>query len=209
MELIDYLNTHFFTRAQLLARTGIEPDMLEDWQRRRMMPQPSYRLRLDAHCHSFFGAHIEQLAADYYPKGSPAWIAALGALADERLAYELFARRYRARLAQLAASDIVPLEPQLAGEAHIAAEWEHFMAGTYGVCTVSGLVEDIAAKEAAIVLIRELAATDEQALTAAQRQRLRSAVDLLDSVSAPFAPHEVARSSRRKYVDDVRAAYGL
>jgi hypothetical protein len=209
MELIDYLNRHFFTRAQLLARTGIEPDLLEDWQRRRMMPLPSYRLRLDVHCHSFFGAHTEQLAADYYPKGSPAWISALGALADEGRAYELFARRYRARLAQLTASDIVPGDSQAAGEAHIAAEWEHFLAGTYGVCTVSGLPEDIAAKEAAIMLIRELTATDEQALTDAQRQRLRGAVDLLDSVCAPFAPHEVRRSSRQRYVVDVRAAYGL
>jgi hypothetical protein len=209
MELIDYLNRHFFTGAQLLARTGIETATLEDWQRRRMMPQPSYRLRLDAHCHSFFGAHTEQLAADYYPKGSPAWIAALKALDDERQAYDLFARRYRERLAQLAASDIVPVDSPLAGESHITAEWEHFLAGTYGVCTVSGLAEDIAAKEAAVTLVRELTATDERALTDSRRQRLRGAVDLLDSVSAPFAPHEVERSSRRKYVDDVRTAYGL
>jgi hypothetical protein len=38
---------------------------------------------------------------------------------------------------------------------------------------------------------------------------LRVAVDLLDSVSAPFAPHEVARSSRHRYVDEVRKTYGL
>lgn len=40
-----------------------------------------------------------------------------------------------------------------------------------------------------------------------QRRRLAAAVDLLDRVSAPFAPHEVARSSRQRYVDEVRAAW--
>jgi len=41
------------------------------------------------------------------------------------------------------------------------------------------------------------------------RDRLRRAIDLLDSVSSPFAPHEIARSSRRRYVDDMRSAHGL
>jgi hypothetical protein len=208
MELIDYLNKHFFTRAQLLERAAITAEQLEQWQRCRMTPLPSYRVRLDASCLSFFGEHREQLAADYYPKGSVAWIDALRSLVDEGAAFGLFARRYREKLAQLAASGIAPDANELGSEAHIASEWNHFLAGTYGVCTVSGLPEDIAAKEAAIVQIRALV-TDEQALTDAERGMLRGAVDLLDSVSAPFAPHEVARSSRRRYVDEVRVAYGL
>jgi hypothetical protein len=205
MELIDYLNKHFFTQAQLLAWTGIAVDELEDLQRRRMMPLPSYRLRLDATCHSFFGEHAERIEAGFYAKGSPAWIEALRSLGDEAGAYALFARRYRHRLAQLA--EIAPAA-DLTGEAHIASEWKHFVDGTYGLCTVSGLPEDIAAKEAAIVVIRALCGREEQALTDVERQRLRAAVDLLDSVSKPFAPHEVARSSRRKYVDEVRTTYG-
>jgi hypothetical protein len=208
MELIDYLNKHFFTRAQLLERAGIGAEQLEQWQRGRMMPLPSYRLRLDASCISFFGEHREPMVADYYPKGSLAWIGGLRALRDENAASRLFARRYRERLAQLAAAGIAPNVNELGSDAHIDSEWNHFLAGTYGVCTVSGLPEDIAAKEAAVVLIRAIL-TDERVLTASERERLRGAVDLLDSVSAPFAPHEVARSSRRRYVDDVRAKYGL
>jgi hypothetical protein len=208
MELIDYLNKHFFTGAQLLERADIAAGLLEDWQRRRMMPLPSYRLRLEAGCVSFFGEHTEQLAADFYPKGSVAWIGRLRELADEAAAFGLFARRYRERLAQLAASAIAPDARQLGNDAHIASEWGHFLAGTYGVCTVSGLPEEIAAKEAAIVLIKGLV-TDERMLTDGERERLRGAVDLLDAVSAPFAPHEVARSSRRRYVDEVRRTYGL
>jgi hypothetical protein len=46
-----------------------------------------------------------------------------------------------------------------------------------------------------------------QGLDEEERGRLAGAVDLLDAASAPFAPHEVARSSRRRYVDEVRAAW--
>jgi hypothetical protein len=74
---------------------------------------------------------------------------------------------------------------------------------------VSGLPEEIAAKEVAIAAIRELDADRNRSQTEADRARLRNAVDLLDRASSPFAPHEVARSSRRRYVDDMRAAYGL
>jgi hypothetical protein len=208
MELIRYLNQCFFTEAQLVERAGLDAAGLERLRQRRMTPQPSYRLRLDVACDSFFGAHHEQGAVDYYAKGSAAWIGALAAVPDEAAARRLFGERYRQRLSELAASGIGTGDPKLAGDEHIDAEWGHFLDGTYGLCTVSGLPEDIAAKEAAIVAIRD-AIADERALTDAERQCLRAAVDLLDSVSAPFAPHEVARSSRRRYVDEVRKTYGL
>jgi hypothetical protein len=208
MELIRYLNQCFFTEAQLLERAGLDAAGLERLRQGRMMPQPSYRLRLDVACDSFFGVHREQGAVDYYAKGSVAWIGALAAVPDEAAARRLFGERYRQRLSELAASSIVPANPKLGGDEHIDTEWRHFLDGTYGLCTVSGLPEDIAAKEAAIVVIRD-AIAGERALTDVERQRLRAAVDLLDSVSAPFAPHEVARSTRRRYVDEVREACGL
>jgi hypothetical protein len=198
MELIHYLNQHFLTRAQLLARCAIEPGQLQQWQERRMMPRASYRLRLDILCDSFFGEHREQVAAEFYATGCIAWAGVLRPLGSEREAFAVFARRYRARLEQLAASGL-GCPDGLATDAHLAAEWAAFLDGTYGLCTVSGLPEDIAAKDLAIALIRE----------ADDRARLRRCVDLLDSVSSPFAPHEVARSSRHRYVDEMRRVHGL
>jgi hypothetical protein len=198
MELIHYLNEHFFTRAQLLARCALEPDQLQQWQERRMMPRASYRLRLDILCDSFFGEHREQVAAEFYAKGCIAWAEVLRPLGSEGEAFAIFARHYRDRLDQLAASGL-DYPDRLATDGHLAAEWAAFLDGTYGLCTVSGLPEDIAAKELAIVLIRE----------ADDRARLRRCVDLLDAVSSPFAPHEVARSSRHRYVDEMRRAHGL
>jgi hypothetical protein len=202
MNLIDYLNQHFLTREQLLARTGIDGARLDALQERGMMPRPSYRLRLELGCDSCFGPHAESQAIDWYAQGYVAWAGLLAALDGPRQAHAVFAERYRRRLAQLDAAE------SLHSEAHIAAEWRHFLDGTYGLCTRSGLPEDIAAKEAAIVLIRALTVLGAQrGLSDGERGRLAAAVDLLDGASAPFAPHELARSSRRRYVDEVRASW--
>lgn len=208
MQLLDYLNHHFITREQLLARCGIEAAELERLQQAGMMPLPSYRLRLDVACESFFGMHAERAGIDYYAHGCAAWAGLLQALPGPDAARAVFARRYRARLAQLAAEGIAAGDPELGGDAHIGIEWGHFLSGTYGLCTVSGLPEDIAAKEAAIVAIRA-AIAGERALTDEQRGDLARPVNLLDQASKPFAPHEVARSSRRRYVEEVRNKYRL
>jgi hypothetical protein len=200
MNLIDYLHQHFLTREQLLARSGIDGARLDALQERGMMPRPSYRLRLEIGCDSFFGPHAESHAIDWYAQGYVSWAGLSSVLEEPEQAFNMFAERYRRRLAQLAV-DKLP-------DAHIAAEWRHFLDGTYGLCTRSGLPEDIAAKEAAIILIRSLTELGaRQGLNEEERRKLADAVDLLDAASAPFAPHEVARSSRRRYVDEVRAAW--
>jgi hypothetical protein len=210
MNLIDYLNRHFLTREQLLARTGMAGARLDELQQLGMMPRASYRLRLDLVCDSFFGSHAENHAIEWYAQGCVAWAGLLEALDGPRQAYRVFGDRYRRRLAQLAVDQPLTDAQALADEAHIAAEWKHFLDGTYGLCTRSGLPEDIAAKEAAIVRIRALTALGaQQALNEDERRRLAAAVDLLDQASAPFAPHEVARSSRRRYVDEIRKTYTL
>jgi hypothetical protein len=208
MNLLDYLNRHLLTREQLLARAGIDDARLGELQERGMLPRPSYRLRLDIACDSFFGAHAENHAIDWYAHGTVAWAGLLEALDGPQQAFHMFADRYRRRLAQLAADGLLMDEGTLAGEAHIEAEWRHFLDGTYGLCTRTGLPEDIAAKEAAIARIRALTELGaRQGLDEGERQQLAAAVDLLDRVSAPFAPHERARSSRRRWVDEVRAAW--
>jgi hypothetical protein len=210
MELIDYLNHRFFSREQLLARCGAGGDMLDELQRLAMMPRPSYRLRLEVACDSFFGPHTEQVAVEYYAQGCVAWFGLLQTLDSPAQAFEVFADRYRSRIGRLAAEGIRSAHADLAADAHVAAEWRHFLDGTYGVCTVSGLPEDIAAKEVAGTVIKDLTAEGPQrTLTVEQRRRLGAAVDLLDRSSAPFAPHEVARSSRRRLVDEVRRDWQL
>lgn len=202
MDLLDYLNRHFLTRAQLLAASGIDGERLDALSAAGALPRPSYRIRVALECDSFFGSHAEQHALDYYARGYPAWIAALEA--TPLAPFALFARRYRAALAALPLrTDDARLNDGL--DAHLEQEWGHFLDGTYGLCTRSGLPEDIAAKELAICVIRELTEPGPPRDLA----RLAQAVDLLDRAASGFAPHERARSSRRRHVEAVRARYGL
>jgi hypothetical protein len=199
MDLITYLDTHFLTRAQLLDLAALGDAELGQLQRAGAVPRPSYRLALDLACDSFFGLHEEHVAREYYARGTPAWIGAVRAAPDA--AFACFAQRYRARLAQLELRSSAPkLNDGL--DAHLRDEWQHFLSGTYGLCTRTGLPEQIAEKEAAICVITELVEHGDS-------PRLRAAVALLVRASSPFAPHERARSSRRRLVEDVRLRYGL
>lgn len=203
MELIDYLNQHFLTRDQLLQASSIDAARLDVLSRSGAMPQPSYRLRVTLGCDSYFGTYMEENAIDYYARGYVEWIGLLETTTAEPFA--VFAQRYRAALAALPLRCADPmLNANL--EAHLEQEWRHFRDGTYGLCTRSGLPEDIAAKALSVCVIRESTRPD---APPACLVRLREAVDLLDRASSPFAPHERLRSSRHRYVDDIRKRYGL
>lgn len=212
MELIRYLSDCYFTEEQLLAVSGIDPDELAALQQRAMMPKASYQLRIDVHCDSFFGAHQEHKQLNYYAKSYASWIGLLQSLGGEGDAFRVFAERYRARLTQLKAAGLCTDNPRLGTglDTHLLDEWRHFLDGTYGLCTRTGLPEDIASKELATTIIREIIGKPvEQALSTRDRVCLTLAVDLLDTASGQFAPHEKERSSRHLLIDEVRKTYQL
>lgn len=212
MELIQYLNDGFFTQQQLLAATEIDLAGLERLQQRGLMPLPSYTLKLDIACNSVFGPHQAQADLAYYAKPYFAWMTSVQSLSSADEAFTLFSQRYQTRLQQLQGAGICSAHDKFnAGlQAHIESEWTYFLNGTYGLCTRSGLPEDIAAKEVAVLIIKEITGERlDKDLLAAERERLVIAVDLLDAASAPFAPHEVLRSSRHRLIDQVRSAYRL
>lgn len=212
MELIQYLNDGFFTQQQLLAASAIDLAGLERLQKRGLMPLPSYALKLDIACNSFFGPHQAQTELAYYAKPYSLWMTCVQSLPTADEALKLFSQRYQARLKQLQEIGVSSAHDKFnAGlESHLESEWTYFLSGTYGLCTRSGLPEDIAAKEVAVLIIKEITGERlDKNLLAAERERLVIAVDLLDAVSAPFAPHEVLRSSRHRLIDQVRSAYRL
>jgi hypothetical protein len=186
MELLDYLDRHLLSEARLLDATRLAPAALQELQRRRLVPLPSYRLRLHVHCTSFFGPHDEEGTLHYYGRGTPAWIDLVRGLDGEHAARALFARRLLARLHALDPAAVMDAD----------REWSHFLDGTYGLCTASGLPEDIAAKEWA-------AGEIERQLKHGVAAGLDAAVKLLEEASSLFAPHERARSSRYRLLAQV------
>jgi hypothetical protein len=101
------------------------------------MPKPSYLLRLDIGCDSFFSAHNARHQIEYYAKGYVEWIGFLRALPKEADARRVFNHRYRDRLAQPAEAGIASDDPKLNAEldAHLTDEWQRFLDGTYDLCT--------------------------------------------------------------------------
>lgn len=209
MEIITYLNQYFLTTNELLSVSKVTEQELQNYQEKLLVPRPSYTLRLSLTSDSFFGVHSEKQEIDYYSKGYPSWLATIKVLETKESVFNAFRRRYIEAMHK--AYDRVVIKTAIrnteALDRHIESEWSHFLSGTYGLCTKSGLPEDIAAKEVAIKEIETLCIIDE--LSNEQLSKLTAVVNLLDEVSAQFAPHERSRSSRERLVNKVRRKYNL
>lgn len=202
MTLLDYLNTHLIEEQTLLARTHISAAQLAKWQAERLAPQPSYRLSLAINSNSCFGDHVENHTFAYYPHGTPLWLGTITSMHNEQQAFAHFVERYRATATSLCADEHI--DDTHLDEQYLQEEWQHFLDGTYGVCTKSGLPEAIAIKDLSVTAIEKLLTQSNP-----DRQTLHQLIDLLDEVSAPFAPHERQKSSRQRLITELRQRYPL
>ena len=209
MELIKYLNEHFFTKQELLDISKVTEQNFLNYQENGLMPKCSYRLKLNVTSDSFFGLFNNDQEIEYYAKGYSSWLAVIQSINSTEAIYAIFTSRYKETIEKLKGQGHSSSNPKIASELnnHIKEEWHHFLSGIYGLCTKSGLPEDIAAKEFSILEINELAELND--LTDQQLNKLTLAVNLLDSASSLFAPHERLRSSRHRLVNEVRRKYQL
>ncbi|MFT5758389.1 MAG: hypothetical protein ACI9LM_003130 [Alteromonadaceae bacterium] len=208
MQLINYLNAHFHTEYTLLKLSNTSAEELLNLQTQQLMPTCSYQLNQSVTCHSFFGGYDAQKHTQYYAKGYVEWLKIIKNSSPEN-AFSIFLKRYQKQLNQLKTQGLSCEDDKLNNKLndHIKSEWQHFLNGTYGLCTRSGLPEDIANKELAILEINRLISLDP--LSTEQLQKLNEVVNLLDKSSALFAPHERIKSSRYRLIDQVREKYQL
>lgn len=209
MELINYLNKYFYTKQALLDVAKISEQELLNFQYQGVMPLCSYKLNLNLKCDSFLGEHSQEQVIEYYAMGYASWLGIIQSLVTREKIYSVFVKRYKTTIEQLReqghCSDNAKITTDI--DQHLKEEWGHFLSGTYGLCTKSGLPEDIAAKEFAILEINEI--TEESELNIAPLTQLTNAINLLDSASALFAPHERPTSSRHRLVNEMRRKYRL
>ncbi|WP_042152006.1 MULTISPECIES: DUF6058 family natural product biosynthesis protein [unclassified Pseudoalteromonas] len=203
MDLLSYLNQHFYTKIQLLEKSKISAVDFKQYQEKTMMPAASYLLNIK--CDSFFGEHTQ--ASEFFPKAYVSWLTDLITMPDTQTAFEVFSYRYKAQLQNLNDFGLFSVEDKFnkSLKVHIKQEWQHFLKGTYGVCTQSGLVEDIATKEFTTSIINELILNKE--LSDKKLKRLKISIGLLDSATALFAPHEKQNSSRVNLIESVKQTY--
>ncbi len=208
MDLINYLNENYYTKQQLLDLAKISEAELFYFQEKRVMPTCSYKLSLNYSSDSFFGEFNNQSEIEYYAKGYLSWIGMLKVTTNLQDILPIFAQRYAKSISELKNSGHVSTDAKVNSklDLHIEAEWGHFLDGIYGLCTKSGLPEDIAGKELAVLQISEILALDKAKI---DLEQLTKAVNLLDKSSSMFAPHERLKSSRHRLIDEVRREYKL
>jgi len=95
MDLINYLNEHYYSKQQLLALTKISHEELLSWQQQKVMPSCSYKIALNYACDSFFGECKQQSEIEYYAKGYLSWIGILKGSKDTQNIFNIFAQRYK------------------------------------------------------------------------------------------------------------------
>lgn len=172
------------------------------------MPLCSYRLCIHLKSDSFLGLHNDEQEIEYYAKGYSSWLAIIQSIRKDAV-YSVFANRNKFAIQRLKEQGHSFNNSKITSEIdeNIIEEGNYFLNGTYGLCTKWGLPEDIAAKELSILEINELLELNE--LTVKELNKLTLAIDLLDSASSLFAPHERLKSSRHRLVNEVRRKYQL
>ncbi|WP_157994751.1 DUF6058 family natural product biosynthesis protein [Paracoccus tegillarcae] len=213
---MTYLYTHFLDQPDFAQQAGLSSAGLRSHIAGRLCPDASYRLDVTLSVRSFVATHDEQRPCRFHLKGHLRWLEQIERLgiADETAARAVFTARYDAarsaflngRLGQRLIR-AAPNVPDAFDRAHADATWGNFLDGVYGVCTRDGQPETIFLKQAGVMFIEALTAPPAETLTEQDQALLAEAVAMLDLVASDFAPHEVARSSRQRCINDIRARY--
>jgi len=220
MTSIDYIVENFLTFDQLAAASGVSVDQLQEMIAANCLPGPAYEVTGTYKVQSVFGLHEEVVSRAYYPTSHVTKAQAVASSAatypeqSETLKRAFYTDYKKILLAKNAAAfglaHLFDAAGQIVGpkaDLLLAQEWQHYLDGTYGLCTRCATATEIATKESMIAKITCLTDKLEQDRAAGLLDDLAQAVDELDAVSAPFAPHEVARSSRGRHIDAVRRKY--
>ncbi|MES0809951.1 DUF6058 family natural product biosynthesis protein [Roseibium sp. SCPC15] len=214
--LLSYLFENFLEEEQFAARCEISVEDLRDLYRKKVFPLPSYSYSAAGNLTSFFQPFQDRQAYRFHLKSLHSWyddVTKLG-LTDEASARAYFEARCEAAqnaflagtLGKRLCEQAPTVVPQFDSE-HRQATWNHFLKGTFGVCTRDGLPETIFLKQSCVRFVETLTSDPEFGHKPDDLNLLRILVDLLDSVESDFAPHEVQQSSRQRCIIDVRQRY--
>jgi len=83
-------------------------------------------------------------------------------------------------------------------------EWQHYLQGIYGICTLNGTGAEIAKKEIAVKRLIEFNKKHgEKKLSDKDKKILNVLNNEFNEVSNLFAPYQRKNSSRGKYLDKI------
>lgn len=224
-ELDHYLAKHYLNACQLQAAGVIRPDQHRVLIEKRLVPAPSYVVTEDGVLRSCVFGEMPAAGAvpgSYFHPAQAAWIARArlaifgGGIEDaEARLRGRFTERFGAALAshnrstwRMADSFDDEGRPLPGLEERTSAAWQHFLNGTVSLCDANPLSEaHIAHKEVLQEKLTRL--SDNGARTGFapdEAAALRELIDAYAAAAMPFAPPEYPLSSRKRLVDDLRAA---
>jgi len=194
--------------AQLAERSAVAPERVLALVDAQCVPPHSYEVRGVAIFASTFGEYPASLPARrYYHPSLVAWVKRAEALARRHPLAEV-ARRVREDFEAVFEEALAGCEPPWPGGVDHA--WSYLMDGTWGLCLEAISAEALLQKEFARQTIARLVSTEpDHALSETARTALVEAVEAYDGVTAAFAPHERAESSRRREIEAAIEKYGL
>lgn len=214
--LLNYLYTYYYEHREFCEKANIDAAKLAKLEAANLVPKPSYIVKNKLAVKSFVAEHVEQQEYCFYLKGQVAWLAQIADLkiTTENAARHYFETQYNAAIDRFILSNlgekIVKIYPQSEWKLSDYAEtWRHFTDGTYGLCTRTGLPNEIFLKHIYIRFIEFVTAANRPSeIDAELKSLLLAVVDDLDvNVESDFALHEVAQSSRQRCIIDIRKNY--
>lgn len=221
-----YVGRHFVELADLAAGAGTDTTTVASFVAAGVAPQPSYRIWPNgAFASPIGGTHggePQGTSTDWYSPAAIWWIRrALGmteapAEIAQRFA-ETFVADFVTRLGALPDGHLAYPDVYVAGvlspdaaAALAAAEWADWINGGYGVCLRHWSAADAITKM--LQRGRIIALTDgatRETLTSSDRIALLEAMERLEAVMLPFAPHQRPAGTPGLWIDRILKRYGL
>lgn len=207
--LLNYLYSNFYESQTFITRAKLSLDALAVYQAQSLVPNASYSLQMQINVAAFTGKHQQAANHQFYCKNYIDWLnqIQINDIKHKKQAFDLFQTQYTQAQNSFIKGDfgakILEFFPT-SQWAHIAImdTWQHFLNGTYGLCTKRGMPSDIFMKHVLGGYITHIMANyDLKKLPIAIEPTFIAAVNALDNVTASFAPHELANSSRARNIN--------
>lgn len=210
---IKYITENYIESEKLCEFAGISMSVLKQLIEKKLIPNFSYQIKT---CHTITSSLEDEEVVVEYKKYFPKQVIDLIKENYKLDAPEVFKQKIKDEFVKAyttnddkayAYGNILNEDGSVNQEKLAAAfetEWNYYLKGIYGICTLHATGKEIANKEIAVKKI--IAFIEEHkgsSLTVAKKEELIKLNAEYNVVANLFAPYQRASSSRGKYLDEI------
>lgn len=230
VELLEYLNRHFIDRAKFLTSANIDDRLFTGLIDARALPGPIYKVWSSGSLWSpmldWVGPALDTAPdAEWYSPAATWWARRAKVLAETgvdasaiaRTLFEAFRADFVDTIAALPVAkfgyDHLFTEGKISVERSLemaAEEWDDWINGGYGVCLRRFDARSLVIKTSEAKRVQSITNCGRKdTLTAHEKLDLLDAMERLETVMLPFAPHERPCGTPGFWIDEPLAKYGM